>query len=148
MSAFPLELLAILIAGGMAQAVLLVVLQALYLKRSSIGVRLESLRTEVARRDSEIRHWVRDSLAQIEADSITRDTDLRRDLMNTRSEIREIVQDVIRSEETARALAQPIGAQIITQLLESKAVRREVAAMEQLGAAIRSGKVRLEPKEE
>lgn len=143
----PWELGITLALGGLAQGLVLVTMMSLYLKRSSLGSRLEALRGEVAERDRSLRQWVRDGWAQLEADSRDRDAKLHEELLTGRKMFREIVQEVIRSKETADALAEPIGAHLISKLLDSKAVRREVAAMEQLGAAIRSGRVRLDKEE-
>jgi hypothetical protein len=129
MAGLTTEILAILAAGGMAQAVLLVTLQALYLKRSSIGVRLESLRTEVAQRDRDIRVWVKDSLAQVEADSMTRDSDLRREFMNLRDGIHKSVTAAMMDEGNLKTIAEYVGAVIVTKLLESRQVRRELALL-------------------
>jgi hypothetical protein len=123
------ELLLMAIAGGLFQAGVLVAVQAVYLKRSSLGVKLEALRTEVALRDREIRMWVKDSLAQMEADSITRDITLRQDLMDTRSEIRAVVADAMRDPATLQVQAEYTVGAFMARLMESKHVRLELALL-------------------
>lgn len=117
----PFEFAYILALGGVLQSILLILLQAIYNRRSSLGVQLSALRDEMVKREDALRLWVKDSIAQMEADSMTRDSALH-------AKMADLHEDPV----FISRLSEAVAIAVVQLLIQHKAVRREATLLEPL----------------
>lgn len=133
-----LELAATLAIGGLAQAVLLVLVQSIHNKRSSLGVQLSGLREEMVKREDALRWWVKDSLAQMEADARQRDADTRGRVEELREEFRRTVEEKLSSDPYLNVIADRVGANVAARFAKAMATVKGNETMAAISNAIKA----------